>query len=274
MNVLSFARFIGLIFMLVTAPATAWCASFDEDFSVVFIDAKTEAKFGAIPLNRGVLADGIDAIANAGAKAIVVKFFLDQPKDEQSDKRLASALSRIPTVLQASLDKTEGGSNPLDSRFSLTGSFNVAASGTRGWIPAPQFAKHAVDVGFVDFNSTLVPMVEQYRSNIVKSLVLCAIERAVGRKAVFNTERQIQVGSHIIKVDGKHQVSARLANPQSIRSLSFLSVLDGSANAALKNKVVILAYDGPHIETLATSAGPIGAHRYFVGILRSIYDDK
>lgn len=274
MNILFSLRLIVWVFIAAAAPANAWCASFDEDFAVVFIDAKTEAKFGAIPLDRGTLADGINAIANAGAKAIVVKFFLDQPKDEQTDLRLARALSRVPTVLQARLADREDSPNPLDARFSISGQFDVAATGARGWIPLPLFAKQAADVGFVDFNSALVPMVEQYQSHIVKSLILCAMEMAAGRKAVLSAERQIQIGSHVIRVDGRNLASAISINPQSIRSVSFMSALDGSAMAEMKNKVVILAYDGPHIDTLTVGTESIGTHRYFVSILKSIYDAK
>jgi len=263
-----------LILMAALAKAMAGPHSFDEDFVVVFIDAQSEAKFGAIPLDRNILANGINAIADAGARGLVLKFFLDQPKDGPGDKRLAKALARIPGALQARLDSQQGSSNQLDERFSLNGSFNVAATGSRGWIPLPLFAKHATDVGFIDFNSPLVPMVEQYQSRTVKSLILCAIEMAAKKKAILRAEHWIQVGEHIIKVDSRNQATAGLIQPPLARSVSFNSVLDGTTRAELKNKVVILAYDGPHIETLMTSAGPMGSHRYFVNILRAIYDGK
>ncbi len=262
------------VFIVLITPAKAWSGSFEQDFAIVFIDEKTEAKFGVIPLNRDVLANGVDAIVNAGAKGLVVKFFLDQSKEEKGDKRLANSFSLIPTVLQARLDNTKNNPNPLADRFTLSFSFNVATAGSSGWIPLPLFANNAADIGFVDFNSTLVPMVEQYQSHFVKSLVLCAIELAAKRKAVFYEGSQIQVGTHVIKLDSKNQATARLISSQFTQSVSFNSVLDGTANEKLKNKVVILAYDGPHIDKFVTILGPMGAHRYFVHVLKSIYDSE
>ena len=257
---------------MLAAPSAAWAGSFDQDFVVVFIDANTEAKFGSIPLNRALMAKGVDAIVDAGATGLVMKFFLDQPKDERDDKRLAKALSRIPTVLQARIDNSENNPNQLEEKFILAGSFNVAVSGSGGWIPLPAFAKNARDIGFVDFDTTAVPMIEQYQSRNVKSLVLCAIELATKKKANISAGKQIEVGSHVIKLNEKNQAIARLRGAQLNRSVSFNAVLDGSVRNELRNKIVILAYDGPHIDQYETALGPMGAHRYFVNILRSIYD--
>lgn len=261
-----------LCFLLLAAPTCAGASAFGRDFVVVFVDAQTEAKFGAIPINRSVLAEGVDAIANAGAKGLVIKFFLDQSKDARDDKRLAGAISRIPTVLQARLDKAQRSPNPLAERFFVAGSLDAAVKGSGGWIPLPAFALQAKDIGFVDFSSTLVPMVEQYRSRTVKSLVLCAIELATNQPAKLHGGANIEIGSHVIQVDDKNQALARLRSPPLRHSVSFNAVLDGSASKELKNKIVILAYDGPHIETISTVWGPMGAHRYFANILKSIYD--
>ncbi len=110
-------RWFLLLLLVLAAPSSAWASAFERDFVVVFIDADTEAKFGAMPLNRGLLAEGVEAIANAGAKGLVIKFFLDQARDERDDKRLAGALSHIPTVLQARLDDTERSPNRLADRL-------------------------------------------------------------------------------------------------------------------------------------------------------------
>lgn len=274
MNLGSLTRWSLLLLVVLAAPSSTWASAFERDFVVVYIDAKTEAKFGAIPLNRGVLAEGIEAIAKAGAKGLVLKFFLDQAKDERDDKRLAGALSRIPTVLQARLDDAERSANLLADRFTVAESFGVAVKGASGWIPLPAFASQAKDIGFVDFNSPLVPMVEQYQSHTVKSLILCAIELAANQRARLHGGRNIEIGSHVIQVDGKNQALAKLRSSPLRHSVSFNAVLDGSARNELKNKVVILAYDGPHIDTLSTAWGPMGTHAYFVNILKSIYDGE
>jgi CHASE2 domain-containing sensor protein len=260
------------VLLVLAMPSLGRAASFDQDFAVVFIDQKTEAKYGAIPLSRVVLANGIDAIAKAGAKGLVVKFFLDQSKGVKEDQGLANSISKIPTVLQARIDDSERTPNSLSERFTMAGRFNVAVSGSSGWIPLPIFAQHAADLGFVDFNSTRVPMVEQYQSHTVKSLVLCALELVAGKKAKVSNGKKIEIGSRIFKTDGQNQIDARLIAPGLIHYVSFNDLIDGSANEKLRNKVVILAYDGPNIVKASTSLGVMGAHRYFVNILRSIYD--
>jgi hypothetical protein len=272
MNIGPLTRLGYLIFLALTVPSAACAGSFDQDFVVVFIDATTEEKFGSMPLNRALLAKGVDAIADAGAKGLIVKFFFDQAKNEKDDKRLADSLSRIRTVLQARIDNSESMPNPLADKFTLAGSFKVAVTGSSGWIPLPALANNATDVGFVDFNSTVVPMVEQYKSRNVKSLVLCAIELAVGEKANISQGEKITIGSHVIKVNGKNQVVAKFNGVQLKQSISFEAVLDGSAKRELNEKIVILAYDGPRIDKYETALGRMGAHRYFVNILRSIYD--
>ncbi|GAB2842701.1 hypothetical protein GCM10027277_07420 [Pseudoduganella ginsengisoli] len=258
--------------LLFAGNLTAWAGSFEQDFAVVYIDKDTEAKYGALPINRSVLAKGMDAIAAAGAKGLVIKFFVDQPKDEQDDKRLANSLSRIPVVLQARLDDSERTPNPLAVKFTLGSDLYGTPAATSGWIPLPRFADHVQDIGFVDFHSNVVPMVERYQSHAVKSLVLCAIELAAGKKAQISDKKQIQVGSRIIPVDDQNRVTVQLITPQFNKGIAFNAVLDGTAKLALQNKIVVLAYDGPHIPTVSTPLGPLGAHKYFVNILRSLYD--
>jgi hypothetical protein len=216
-----------LILAAIMFPVIALAGTFEEDFVVVFIDAKTEAEFGSIPLNREVLAKGIDRIASAGARGLVLKFFLDQAKDEQGDRLLERALSQLPTVLQARLDNSEQHPNVLAGRFTLMDSFEVAASGSSGWVPLPRFAKNAKDIGFVDFNSTTVPMIEQYQSMQVKSLILCAIELAAGKRAVLHPGSWIAIGPRVINVNARNQAIARLDRPQLTHVMSFVSLLKG-----------------------------------------------
>lgn len=274
MNIALLIRLAYLMFLALAAPSAASAGSFDQDFVVVFIDANTEAKFGSIPLNRTLLAKGVDAIADAGAGGLIVKFFFDQAKDEKDDKRFADSLSRIKTILQARIENSESMPNALADKFTISGSFEVAVTGSSGWIPLPAFANNATDIGFVDFNSTLVPIVERYQSRNVKSLVLCAIELAANAKANISQGKQVTIGPHVIKLNERNQVVAKLNSTQLEQSFSFAAILDGSAKHELSGKIVILAYDGPHIEKYETPLGPMGAHRYFVNILRSIYDAR
>ena len=102
---------------------------------------------------------------------------------------------------------------------------------------------------------------------------LATIELAAGERAALRPGAMATIGSHVIGLNPRNQVTARLRMPPLARAVSFASVLEGTADKRdFNNKIVILAYDGPHGETLATPYGPMGAHRYFVNILRAIYD--
>ncbi len=279
LNPRAFMRlFAGVLALLLTwhGAAAAVAAAFDKDFAVVYIDAPTEARYGRIPLDRAILAKGIQKLADAGAKGVVLKFFLDQPKEEASDAAMEAALKRIPVILQARLDDAEPKPNSLPDKFALGGlSAKTAQSGASGWIPLPRFSAVSADVGFIDFDSTVVPMLETYRDRTVKSVCLSAIELATGRKALIEPGRQIRFGDLTLPLDELNRVSTTLtpAKPAPVSAVSFLSLLDGQADAAaLKGKVVILAYDGPNIHSADSPLGKMGAHRLFVAVFRALYE--
>lgn len=53
----------------------------DSPFRVVLVDKQTEEQYGPFPLSRSLLAKGIEQIKTRKAKGIILKFFLDIPKD-------------------------------------------------------------------------------------------------------------------------------------------------------------------------------------------------
>ena len=64
-------------------------------------------------------------------------------------------------------------------------------SGQAGWIPLPRFCEKAAGVGFVDFSTTVVPLLETYQSRTVKSLTVCCIELATGKQAIIEPGRSL-----------------------------------------------------------------------------------
>jgi CHASE2 domain-containing sensor protein len=268
-----------LIAVLIAAIATFSSAldssagTFEDDFAVVFIDAATEAKHGRFPLDRALLADAIEHLAAAKSKAVVLKFFYDQPKDTTGDQRLADSLRRLPVALQARMDDTETRPNPLPARFTLPIGAQTAVGGTNGWIPLPLFCEHAKDVGFVDFVSTTVPLLETYRGQTVKSLVLCSMELATSQPSVITPGQKLIIGQKTWKLDPNNQITAKLPKSDDLQYVPFHKVLDKSVSTnAFAGKVVILAYDGLNIHTVDTTIGKVKAHRMFVYSLKSIYE--
>jgi hypothetical protein len=249
-------------------------ASFQDDFAEVFIDAASEAKFGRFPFDRSVEARAIRRAGDLGAKGVVMKFFFDQPKEQAGDLSFASALTNLPVLLQACLDDAEARPNPLPDRFTFPGvSAQTQISGQSGVIPLLMFTVNAKDVGFVDFGSTQVPLLETYQSRTVKSLVVCCIELATGTRAVISPDGRMMFGDSGLRMDGRYCVIANLPATDNLDYIPFNDFLDGGIPASrIKGKIVIIGYDGPHIQSIPTSIGPIRAHRLFVYALQSIYE--
>lgn len=248
--------------------------TFDDDFVVVFIDAQSEVKYGAFPFDRKWTAEAIDVLAEAKAKAVVLKFFYDRPSDTASDQRLAKSFTRLPVALQARLDDTESKPNSLPDRFTLPAlKTETAVSGRSGWIPLPLLSKQAKAIGFVDSASTTVPILETYQGQTVKSLVLCSIELALGKSAVIEPGQKITIGPKTWKLDTKNLSTGNLPKADDLKYVTFHQLLDKSAPAKLfAGKVVILGYDGPKIHTLDSAIGKVKAHRMFVYALKGIYE--
>jgi hypothetical protein len=265
---------IFIAFLFCTLCTTIFGASFRDDFAVVFIDNASEAKYGKFPLDRSVIARAIRKASNLHARGVVLKFFFDLPKPGASDSAFAEALTNLPVVLQARIDNTTVQPNPLPARFTLIGmKSQTAISGRSGWIPIPKFTANAYDVGFVDFSSTNVPLLESYQDHTVKSLVLCCIELATGNRAVIEPGQKVKFGKCALQLNASNYVQAKLPIKDNLAYIPFDKFLDGNIPASLiQNKVVIIGYDGSQIQSFSTAIGKIRAHRLFVYDLWNIYD--
>ena len=267
-------QILGVAIILCLLSTALSGASFTDAFAVVFIDRASEAKFGPYPLDRAILAKAIRQAGNLGAKGVVLKFFLDQPTSERSDPLLEQAMTNTPVLLQARIDDLQLNPNalPNDFTFPLVKA-HTQVSGRSGWIPLPRFSQKATGVGFVDFASTEVPMLENYRSQTVKSLTVCCIELATGTQAIIEPGRRIKFGAQELRVDPNNCIRAKLPAIDDLDYIPFHQFVAGEIPLGrIKGKVVILGYDGAQMHSLPTAIGPIRAHRFFVYTLRSVYD--
>jgi CHASE2 domain-containing sensor protein len=254
---------------------TAFAGTFEDDFAVVFVDTPTEDRLGPFPFDRVYLAEATEKIAAAKARAIVFKFYFQLPKTEASDLRLSQAFKKIPVVLQAQFDVNETKSNPLPSRFVLKDiRSNTLVSGQKAWIPYPALLENVADLGFVDFGTENVPMVELYQDKPVKSLVLCAVEMAVRTKAKIDPRHQITFGSRSLPLSKDDEVKVTLPDPAKINAISFHKIIDGTVpQSELEGKVVIIGYDGVNMHSWVTpQRGPVKEHRLFVTCVKGVYD--
>ena len=261
--------------------ATAPAISVISPFELVLIDSASEKQLGGFPIDRALIAKAITVLKQAGARAVVLKFFYDQPsKSPESDEALAGAIGSIKTLLQARIDEAELPANPLPARFitgAVTGNFKSSLTGTSGWIPLAPFAAAAFDVGFVDIASPdSVPMIESYQNKPVKSLTLAALEIAARETAKIDSGVRVTLGKKSVVLTEDNQVVLKLSSVALPDYVSFTALLDGKINSAqlqekFRDKVVVIGYDGEKMHFLTTNAGLVKAHRLFYLGLLDVY---
>ena len=240
-------------------------------FVAVFIDAKTEKILGPFPYDRSKTAQAISKLRENGAKAVVIKYFIDQPRPGTGDSELAMEIKKIPVLLQAQFDETEKMPNPLPEHFNISnklqGNTNKLLSGTSGWIPLKKFIQNCAGLGFVDVanpNKPLVPLVVKYQSIIMPSLWLAILELLEDSKAKIVIGKNATIGKLVIPVNDIGEARYELPTKDIIDSISFIDLLEGKINRKrLLGKIVILGVDLNTIPTFETKIGRIGSHRLF-----------
>ena len=265
-------KVIAAIALLLIA-ASARAGDFASDFALVMIDDETEAKFGAFPYDRKLYAEAVDACARYKARAVVLKFFLDQAKSAEGDTALRDSMKRIPVALQARLESTEGSSQRIPSKFGF-GQQRLAAGvrGDRGWIPLPSLLDVAAAIGFVDFDSPEIPLVEEYRSMPYKSLILCCLELAIRAPARVATDSRIYVGSGYLPVNASNIYRADVSRLESLKIISFAHLLAGDVKKEeIEGRVVIIGWDSTRTSTLPTEYGKMRIHRLFSQLVAASY---
>lgn len=239
-------------------------------FEAVFVDAKTERVLGPFPYDRKVYAGAVRKLREAGAKAVVIKFFLDQPKSPEGDAALAAEMKAIPCFLQVRLDDTEPSPNPMPARFAVTaatGAFSQALGAGSGWVPAPAFADAAAGGGFVDVRSAeeplRVPVAFRFQGRVYTSLHLAVLQSMLGPLGI-DDGKSVSMGGVGVALDADNEVLVRLPASDGLAPVSLSDLLAGTVEPArFKGKVVVLGYDGEKQGDFVTPLGRLRAHRLF-----------
>ena len=241
-------------------------------FRAVFVTDDDTARLGGYPLPRKCYGDALYAAQKAGAKAVIIKFFIDQPgPDPTQDAYLGAAIKNcgLPVVLQARIDADEIKPNVLPERF-YRDALPIQAgsvSGETGWIPLPSLAAAATAVGFIDALHP-EPLIEIYRGRPVPSLALCALELALGQATW--TDTTVTLGGHALPLR-RGGIIPPYPLEDLLRPISLSALLDGTANKEVKGEIIVLGYDGKNMHTFPTPIGPIKAHRLFFYELNASY---
>jgi hypothetical protein len=250
-------------------------------FIAVFVDDATEKALGPFPYDRSKYAEVISTLREAKAKAVVLKYFLDQAKPGGGDDELSVEIKKLPVLLQARFDQSEPHPNSLPVSFGcgsrVRGDTSALLSGQSGWIPLEKFSQGCVGIGFVDIaskNDVLnIPMVIKYRGCVLPSLELAALELALGQPASIFLGDKISFASHSLRVNASGQIHVQLPAKDQIDSISFVDVIKGNFDKKrVAGKIVILGFDAKETPVLATSMGPLRVHRLFYYSLESLYE--
>jgi hypothetical protein len=164
--------------------------------------------------------------------------------------------------------------NELPARFTLNFAVKTALSGSSGWIPKKQFSDVAHDIGFVDFHGFPISLLERYKGQTVKSLFICSLELATGKPAVIKPTSHLEVGNIKINLGALNETEIKPTKLAEINHIPFHDILETDEwRPKVRDKVVILGYDGEKIHKIKTDHGPIPAHRLFVHVLQAMVEN-
>ena len=101
-----------------TAYLSDRAAASNSQIAVVTIDDITLKNLSSSPIDRGLLADLVTAIKEAGARAIGLDILFYKPTDEKKDDRLVEVLKASPVILGANDER--GKIEPFQREFQTT----------------------------------------------------------------------------------------------------------------------------------------------------------
>lgn len=244
----------------------------ESPFVVIMYDVKTENVMGDFPPKRTVWANTIDKVKSLNAKAVVLKFFYDLPKEE--DKYLQKSISTIPTFLQACINKVEPSNNVLNSKYEIKvdKDYTQIISGDMGWLPTKEIAQNAYDIGFVDLNDiNEIPIIEKYSGKYVKSLYFCILQYVLPNLKLQNNV--LINNNKIVKLNKNTEMYVKYPKKDVIEYVSLCDVLNDKVDKKIfENKIVIIGYDGIKSEKLSISTGETNKHRVFIYGLYDMYN--
>lgn len=221
--------------VLLFGPAPA-----PDDVVIVAIDDATVAAAGRYPLDRSQLADIVDGIRRAGAKALAIDMLLIGKTNEGADDRLARALGALPTVIAAA------------GRFGTDRQAGALVPRTvEDLWPLPEFAS-AASVGMVNIATDAggtprhMPLVFATQQGLVPALALRATGLLFGQDPSL-TQDGVRVRGVLAPLDLGWHLPIRYYGPAgSIRTVSAGPLLQPAPATAidlaprLKDRLVLL----------------------------------
>jgi CHASE2 domain-containing sensor protein len=106
--------------------------------ALVAIDDQTAARYGPLPLNRARLAEGLEVLAQAHPRVVVLDLLLSEAGEPSQDARLARSLGHFPHVVLGAALEGDASENP---RWILPLHCPCARGARRRWRRALRFAR-------------------------------------------------------------------------------------------------------------------------------------
>ncbi|MCD2184665.1 CHASE2 domain-containing protein [Rhizobium sp. GN54] len=205
------------------------------EVAIVAIDDATVLDAGRYPLDRRKLADLIDRIGHAGARALAIDMLLLQPSEPDADAALAAALTRIPVVIAGA------------ARFSeKEARIGYVPAAKEVLMPLPLFATVA-ELGLVNVVTDAggtprqIPMLFRTADGPEASIVLRAAALYSGQEPVLNASG-LTIGQAVTSLDlGWHLALNYYGPGGTIRTIGALDILkDEDAGRPLEGRLVVL----------------------------------
>ena len=195
------------------------------------IDDHTAARYGPLPLNRAKLAEGLEALARAQPRVVVLDLLISEPGDPAQDARLSRALHLFPGAVLGAALESDAGEHP------------------RWILPLPDLAHgrstahvHAAPDADGDVRSVL--LMKEADGQRFWALGLEAARLAVGANRPLESADAVTLGPVRIPVSENDNRSMLInyAGPEgTFPRMSFGALLDGTADVSkFRDKIVIV----------------------------------
>jgi adenylate cyclase len=254
---------------LVAGPRAA-----PDALAIVAIDDDTVKQAGSYPLPRAVVAQLVEALTAAGAKAVALDLLFLDAGPPQADEELARALRNGRAVIAAAALFDRDGPPP-EVRVAPGGVSVPLPAAERVLWPVSPLAEAAA-VGLVNIATDHAgtprhaPLLVRSGDRLLPAFVLRTAASALAADPEFGTDT-VSIGSVKTGLDLGYNLPIRFYGPRgTVRTLSAARIVNGSAAADVRDRIVIVGataigtadtfatpYDPvlPGVEVLATAIG-------------------
>jgi len=246
-----------------TAPPTV----VSRHYLFVATNDEDKGRLGRWPIDRSLYAEAIARAREDGARAVVLKFFFDQPSKPVADSRLARAIASMPVYLQFAFGEGDGtaeGQPPVWRSDLRAEHLKTVFDQPPSLLPLPAFREHAAGIGFVnvlpDPEYNRIEILGSTDINVAASLTFLSIEAGLGAQ-VSTREMLLNINGKSYKIDDNGRVRCPYLDVGRPREYSLFALLhDQVPKNEVRDRVVIIGNtrnNTPRFPTSKTTSLPV-----------------